>query len=119
MSARQPPIVFWFKIYTGALSLLYLFCVALGVRFFFFPSVLAADKMDSLVMGGLMMGLGLVLFVATLLPLLLKPRPWVWVYDLVVICFGLTSVCCLPASIPLLIFWIKPETKRYFMDGTP
>jgi hypothetical protein len=26
----------------------------------------------------------------------------------------MTSVCCIPACVPLLIYWIKPETKAYF-----
>jgi hypothetical protein len=37
-----------------------------------------------------------------------------WVYDLVVICLGMTSACILPASVPLLIFWLKPEVKSHF-----
>jgi hypothetical protein len=37
-----------------------------------------------------------------------------WVYDLVVICVGMTSFCCMPVCIPLLIFWIKPEVRAYF-----
>jgi hypothetical protein len=32
----------------------------------------------------------------------------------VIICLGMTSACFLPVCIPLLIFWIKPETKLYF-----
>ncbi|MGB7159266.1 MAG: hypothetical protein WBD40_14450 [Tepidisphaeraceae bacterium] len=44
----------------------------------------------------------------------LPRRPWVWIYDLVLICLGLTSICCMPATIPLLIFWLKPEAKAWF-----
>ena len=44
----------------------------------------------------------------------LPRRPWVWIYDLVLICLGLTSVCCLPATIPLLVYWLKPEAKSWF-----
>jgi hypothetical protein len=54
------------------------------------------------------------LFGACLLPLVLRPQPWLWTYDLVIICLGMTSACFLPACIPLLIFWLKPETKHYF-----
>jgi hypothetical protein len=38
----------------------------------------------------------------------------VWVYDLVLICMGMTSAGCIPACVPLPIFRIKPETKRCF-----
>jgi hypothetical protein len=27
---------------------------------------------------------------------------------------GMTSCCFLPFLIPLLIYWLKPETKAYF-----
>jgi hypothetical protein len=66
------------------------------------------------VTGALLLIVGLALFVVCLLPLVLKPRPWLWTYDLVIICLGMTSACILLASIPLLIFWIKPKVKRYF-----
>ena len=39
---------------------------------------------------------------------------WLWIYDLIIICLGMTSACFWPAVIPLLIFWLKPETKRHF-----
>jgi len=26
----------------------------------------------------------------------------------------LTSCCILPAAVPLLIYWVKPETKAWF-----
>lgn len=65
-------------------------------------------------MGALMLLIGLGLFAACLLPLLVSPRSWLWTYDLVIICLGMSSACFLPACIPLLIFWLKPDTKRYF-----
>jgi len=46
--------------------------------------------------------------------LFLRPKPWVWIYDLVIICMGMTSACFLPAAIPLLIYWLKPEVKAHF-----
>ena len=51
------------------------------------------------------------LFVASFL---LPPRPWAWIFHLVLICIGMTSGCTLPASVALLIFWLKPETRVYF-----
>ena len=43
-----------------------------------------------------------------------RPASWVWVYDIVLIAIGLTSCLTIPAAVPLLIYWIKPETKAYF-----
>jgi hypothetical protein len=44
----------------------------------------------------------------------LKPQAWTWFYHIILISVGLTSPCTLPASVPLLIYWLKPETQRYF-----
>jgi hypothetical protein len=43
----------------------------------------------------------------------LPKRRWVWIYDLVLICLSFTG-CCIAFGIPLLIFWLKPETKAFF-----
>jgi len=58
--------------------------------------------------------MGLALCAAIGVGLLAPRRKWGWVYALVVICLGLTSCCTMPACIPLLIFWLKPETKAYY-----
>ena len=57
---------------------------------------------------------GVLSFALFVLPLFVAPRPWVWTYGLVLICFGLTSICCLPVCIPLLSSWTKWEVKRYY-----
>jgi hypothetical protein len=41
-------------------------------------------------------------------------RPWNWVCHLILICIGLTICYCIPFCIPLLIFWVKPETRAFF-----
>jgi Kef-type K+ transport system membrane component KefB len=42
-------------------------------------------------------------------------RPWAWVVGMIAI-IGTMFPFCLPAAgaVPLLVFWVKPETKRYF-----
>jgi len=40
-----------------------------------------------------------------------------WVYTLSTVLIGLSmlwNTCCLPVTIPLLIVWMKPETKRWY-----
>jgi uncharacterized membrane protein len=78
------------------------------------PTTLEMKAFAAKLTGILFLGLGLVLMAAFLIPLFVKPRPWVWIYDLVLICLGLTSCCFWPICIPLLLFWVKPETKIYF-----
>ena len=114
----QPPpkVLTWFRVYLVVLCLMYAFCVALGVSFVFFPifsSKFTSDE-DLPTTGWILLIAGILFFVASALPFFLKPKSWVWIYDLVVICSGMLSTCLLPACIPLLIFWIKPETKKYF-----
>jgi hypothetical protein len=111
----KPPVVIWFKIYCGFLCVLYLATAAVSLVFFLAdPADLGMSTLEARLLGGVLLLMGLGLFLACLLPLLLSPRPWVWTYDLVLICLGMTSPCFLPACIPLLVFWLKPATKEYF-----
>lgn len=119
-SVQPPKVVFWFKMYTGFLCLLYLALAAASLAFFLLdPKELEMEKEAAWLVGALLLGAGLVFFVICLLPLVLKPGPGVWTYDFIIICLGLTSACFWPACIPLLIFWLKPETKRYFRKAVP
>ena len=114
-SAEAPPVIFWFKIYCGALCVLYLAVMAAAVIFFVVgPEQFEMSGLFANLMGVLYLVLGLVLFAVCFLPLVLRPRPWVWTYDLIIIALGLSSPCLLPACIPLILFWVKPETRIYF-----
>jgi drug/metabolite transporter (DMT)-like permease len=46
--------------------------------------------------------------------LFLPRASWNWIVGIIMIALGLTSCCFAPFLIPLLIFWLKPETKAYF-----
>ncbi|MBU6178636.1 MAG: hypothetical protein KGR69_03185 [Verrucomicrobia bacterium] len=111
----RPAVLGWFKAYCVVLCLLYLLFAGASLIFFLVePEELEMGTAEAIFMGLVFLVVGLVCFVASLLPLFLKPRPWVWIYDLVVICIGMTSACFLPLCVPLLIFWIKPEVKAWF-----
>lgn len=115
ISPSRPQVLVWFRIYCVVLCLIYLLCAGFSLVFFAAdPEEMDMGKAEAIIMGVLFLVMGVVLFVASLLPLLLRPRPWVWVYDLIIICIGMTSACFLPLCVPLLIFWIKPEVKAYF-----
>ena len=114
-ATERPKVIKWFKVYCGVLSFLYLAVMAMSLFFLFAdPADVEMSAAGARLTGMLLLGLGLVLCAACLLPLILSPRPWLWTYDLVIICLGMTSACFLPACIPLLIFWLKPEAKRFF-----
>ena len=104
----KPGVVLWAKLYLGALSALYFVLVL------FAPFLMISGDESALVYGIVFFVIGLPCAILSLVPIFLPPKPWVWVWILVVIGFGMTSACCLPIAVPLLIFWIKPETKRYY-----
>jgi hypothetical protein len=100
-------IVFWFKVYAAVLGTVYLLCGAWGLSLIY-------GEPSERGFGGLILITCSALLTGCAIPLVTKPRPWVWKYDLVLICIGMTSACFLPACIPLLIGWFKPETKLIF-----
>lgn len=111
----RPGVITWFYVYCWILVVMY-FMVMLGSIAFFFvdPEELEMPAVQALLTGVIMAASGAVFFVLGLLPLVLPRRPWLWVYDLVLICLGMTSCCFWPVCIPLIIFWIKPGVKEYF-----
>lgn len=111
-----PPVVKWFKIYAAVLMCLYGIFLVGGLGVLVGGIVNSSDPEHVLmIIGGLIAAvLGLVFAIFTGLPLLLRPSPKVWIYNLVVIALGLTSACFIPFCIALLVYWIKPETKQFY-----
>lgn len=112
--ATAPPVVLWFKVYVVVNVLIYLGVAALlGVIATFAPRMLEHEVGPAIF---LLAGAGVCVLgaIAYSLSLFFPRRPWAWVYDLVVICLGFTGCLTLPFSIALLIFWIRPEAKRWF-----
>jgi len=42
-----------------------------------------------------------------------------WIYNLILICLGLTSGCTWPMTIPLMIFWIKQKDDIQYSHKRP
>ena len=103
----KPKVVIWFKVYSAILSLIYFF------TFIISPFLLLSNEDDLIIMGFVFLILSIPLLLICILPIFLPRKPWVWIYSLVIIGLGMTG-CCLPVCIPLLIFWIKPEVKKYY-----
>lgn len=111
----KPKVVTWFKVYAAMLCLVYVGVAGASVLFFRLdPTTFDMTQPMAYGVGASLLATGTVLSIACLLPLFLGPRPWVWIYDLALICLGICSPVFLPACIPLLIYWLKPETKSYF-----
>ncbi|MFV0389641.1 MAG: hypothetical protein ACK5NT_12900 [Pyrinomonadaceae bacterium] len=104
--------VFWFRIYCGLMTILYIFTIVLGVVLIFVP---AEDPFgQNIISGSIYAILGTVLGSLFLVGLFMPRKPLAWIYGIVMIAIGMASCCFFPAVIPLLIFWIKPETQAYF-----
>jgi hypothetical protein len=112
----EPPAVWpWFIAYCIVMAIMYLLVAACGaVVLAVDPRELDMEPLEARILGSVYLGLGVLLLVPFAAAPLLPKRRWVWVYDIVLIALGMTSLCCLPATIPLLICWIKPETRVFF-----
>lgn len=111
---HPPPVWKWYVVYCLFMAVLYLLCVAgAAVILLADPRSLGFGPAEAIVMGVIFGVTSAVLLIVYATAPLLPRRPWAWVYHLVLICIGMTG-CALPASVALLIFWIKPEVKGYF-----
>ena len=92
------------------MALIYLLLTPLGVW------LISEGENDgeALLNGIILVLMGPPLSIAFGLGVFLNDKPWHWIYGLVLICLSMTSCCCLPVSIPLMLHWLKPETKAFF-----
>jgi hypothetical protein len=110
----RPQVVVWYKAYLGFLLFLFLIVVAVGAMFF--TDMFDAEDLDGMppeLMGGIYVVMGIVMIIPTVAAFFLPRKRWAWIFHIVMICIGMTG-CTVFFSIPLLIFWIKPETKAWF-----
>lgn len=115
LSREKPPVVKWFVVYCVLMALMYLALVVTGIVFLFAdPSDLDMKAAEARIMSVVFIIMGLIFCAPFLFGIFLPQKSWAWIFGLVLICVGLTSACLLPICIPLLVFWIKPETKTYF-----
>ena len=73
-----------------------------------------AERMSNIVGGIFLIVLSFFLSIVFAVGLKVPRKKWGWIYGFFPIAIGLTSPCCMLASIPLLIFWLNPKTKRWF-----
>jgi MFS family permease len=114
LNPPTPPVYKWFVVYCILMALGYLTLAVMGIVFGFIEPDREMSAAEAKLMGSVFLIMGLVFFVPYALVPFLPRKSWVWVFGLVLICIGLTSLCCLPVCIPLLISWLKPEMKKFY-----
>lgn len=102
--------------------LLYVLCLIAGVALMVFHEQLAESDPDTpaafwIIYAAVIAVMGVVFSGAFVATFFLPRAHWAWIYHLILIALGMTSCCCLPVCIPLLIFWIRPETRAWFQDS--
>lgn len=103
-----PDAVKWCKLYLAVCFLVYM--TSTGVSLYLVSRPHAGNVFSGL----FLLLLSIPLCLSHAIPFFVAPRPWVWMFVLVLICLGLTIPCTLPATVPLLLSWLRPETKRYY-----
>lgn len=102
---------------------LYLALIALGVAMAVFadalvdanrPANVAAERLGNIAGGIFIAVLSAGMSILFAVGMVIPRRKWGWIYGFIPIAIGLTSPCCIPASLPLLWFWLKPENKQWF-----
>lgn len=109
-----PPVYKWYVVYCIAMALLNLGAAIVGVVFLFAEPDREMSEVEANIMGFVFLVFGVAFGVVYAAGPFLPRQSWVWVFGLVLICLGLTSACCLPVCIPLLIHWLKPEMKEFY-----
>lgn len=108
----------WYRVYCGVMVALYLAMTIFGaVLAYAQPQTREYSPSETLAMGIIYAVIGLVFLAVFAVALFLPRKPYNWIVALVLMALGMTSCCFLPALIPLLIYWLKPETRAYFGRG--
>ena len=114
---RPPEGVYYFRIYAAFMCVVCAGCVLLGLTIMVVPLLSpksSASDAEAWLGGFFYAFLGTLFFIPWVMTLFGGRRPWVHTLGTVMIALGMTSLCCAPIQIPLLITWLKPETKRWY-----
>ena len=110
-----PRAYFWYRIYLSVLAFLYLAVTVLGIVLAAMqPETQDHDRETLLIASIVYAVLGSVFFVISIVALFLPVKSYNWIAGLVMIAIGMTTCIFIPFLIPLLVYWIKPETKAFF-----
>ena len=84
-----------------------------------YPGGATAGNPRATLVGWLFIIVGIVFCVPFLGGIFLPRKPWTWILGIVLMAYGMTSICFLPFVGALIFFWVKPETQAYFGRKIP
>lgn len=127
---HKPQVVTWFKVYCALMVAIYIAVTIFGGFMAANPDMLndpnprpgssvPSSAEEAFLMGIVCCGFGIAFAIVFLVPFILPQQFGSWVYGLVLVCFGLTSCGTWPITIPLLIFWVKEDTRVWFKNEQP
>ncbi len=113
--AERPGVVVWARVYAIAFAVMYLLTTCFGVFLLFMAGNLHGDReATAMIEGIVMLVLGPALMVLSIVAAAAPRKKWGWIVNVCLMGLGCTSCMCMPAAIPLLVFWLKPEAKRWY-----
>lgn len=107
---------FWYRVYCAFMILLYTGALIFGI-FLALGSISPTGgySAEELKLTGIIYAvISAPLLVGFAVALFLPPKPYNWIVGLVTMTIGMTGCCFVPFLIPLIIYWVKPETKAFF-----
>jgi hypothetical protein len=109
----MPGVVNCYLWYAGVTAFLSLLLATVAFRS---PSLFSGghDNLPEWFLAFMFGGGGLLCTIVYGAALFLPERPWAWTYGLVLIALGLGNCGTLVVCIPMLVYWFKPATKRFF-----
>jgi hypothetical protein len=106
---------FWYRVYVAVLALIYLAVAAFGmVLAIMRPATREYSQQEIVLLGAVYAAIGAVFFIAYAIAIFLPPKPYNWIVGIVMMAISMTSCCFVPFALPLIIYWLKPETRSYF-----
>jgi hypothetical protein len=115
VESGPPGVVVWARVYAIAFAVMYLLTTGGGAAILYVAGDLHGHEgTEAMIEGIVMLVLGPVLMALSIVAAAAPRKKWGWIVNLVIMGLGCTSCLCWPASIPLLIFWLKPEAKRWY-----
>lgn len=106
---------FWYRVYCSLLTITYIVLLIIGIVGVFAAFDESGQEQQDILVGSLIFIIpGIIFGLMYLVGVVLPAKPYSWIYGIVLIGLGMTSCVFIPLMIPLLIFWMKPETQAFF-----